>query len=209
VVFPEKNQDEKRSMLPDDDTIIRRILGGEVNVYEFLLNKYKGNVLLIVKRHVPPGEIEEVVQTVFIRAYQSLPSFGLGTDFRKWISSIAIRSCHDYWRKAYRNREIPISSLVEKQENWLEEVMAPSAGQAYNDNRLREESCQLLEWALAQLSPKDRMVTELVYLEGMTGKEAAELLGWSTANVKVRTFRSRRKLRKLLLSKKTDKQSSR
>lgn len=207
--FPEKNQDENRSMLPDDDRIIRRILGGEVNAYEFLLNKYKGNVLLIVKRHVPSCEIEEIAQTVFVRAYQSLPSFRLGTDFRKWISSIAIRSCHDYWRKAYRNREIPISSLAEKHENWLEEVMAPSASQAYQDNRLREQTGQLLEWALAQLSSKDRMVTELVYLEGMTGKEAAELLGWSTANVKVRTFRSRRKLQKLLLSKKTDKQSSR
>ena len=84
---------------------------GEVNAYELLLNKYRQNVLTIVKRHVPPGEIEEIAQTVFVRAYQSLPSFHLNTDFRKWISSIAIRSCHDYWRKAYRNREIPISAL--------------------------------------------------------------------------------------------------
>ena len=77
--------------------------------------------------------------------------------------------------------------------------MAPSSSRAYDESNFQEETKELLEWALNQLSPQDRMVTELVYLEGMKGKEAAELLGWSTANVKVRTFRSRRKLRKLLL----------
>ena len=197
--FPRKNQEEDGSAPPDDDTVIHRILVGEVNAYELLLNRYKQNVLNIVRRHVPPGEIEEIAQTVFVRAYQSLASFRPNTDFRKWISSIAVRSCHDYWRKVYRNREIPISSMTEKHDNWLEEVMAPSSSQAYDETNFQEETKELLEWALNQLSPQDRMVIELVYLEGMKGKEAAELLGWSTANVKVRTFRSRRKLRKLLL----------
>jgi RNA polymerase sigma-70 factor (ECF subfamily) len=42
------------------------------------------------------------------------------------------------------------------------------------------------------------MVLELVYLEGYSVKEAANLLGWSTAKVKVRSFRSRKKLHKLI-----------
>jgi RNA polymerase sigma-70 factor (ECF subfamily) len=42
------------------------------------------------------------------------------------------------------------------------------------------------------------MVLELVYLEGLSVREVADLLGWSTANVKIRSFRSRRKLHKLL-----------
>jgi len=42
------------------------------------------------------------------------------------------------------------------------------------------------------------MVIELVYLEGLSVKEAGGLLGWSTANVKVRSFRSRKKLEKIL-----------
>ena len=55
-----------------------------------------------------------------------------------------------------------------------------------------------MDWALDQLTAKDRMVLELVYLEGLSGKEAAGLLGWSVANVKARSFRSRKKLQKLL-----------
>jgi RNA polymerase sigma-70 factor (ECF subfamily) len=42
------------------------------------------------------------------------------------------------------------------------------------------------------------MVMELVYLEGLSGKEAAKMLGWSVTNVKVRVFRCRKKLQKLL-----------
>jgi len=55
-----------------------------------------------------------------------------------------------------------------------------------------------LEWALGKLAPGERMVLELVYLEGLSGKEAADLLGCSVASVKVRSFRSRKKLEKLI-----------
>jgi len=55
-----------------------------------------------------------------------------------------------------------------------------------------------LDWALERLPAEDRMVLELVYLEDRSVKEAARLLGWTAANVKVRSFRSRRKLHKLL-----------
>ncbi len=58
---------------------------------------------------------------------------------------------------------------------------------------------EVLEWALGKLSAEDRMVLELVYLEGLSCKEAAKQLGWTLANVKVRSFRSRNKLKKLLL----------
>ena len=61
-----------------------------------------------------------------------------------------------------------------------------------------KEAGEVLEWALERLSPEDRTVLELIYLEGFSGKEVALQLGWSVANVKIRSFRSRRKLEKLL-----------
>jgi DNA-directed RNA polymerase specialized sigma24 family protein len=38
----------------------------------------------------------------------------------------------------------------------------------------------------------------MIHLEGYSTEEAAELLGWSSVTVRVRAFRSRKKLRKLL-----------
>jgi RNA polymerase sigma-70 factor (ECF subfamily) len=181
-----------------DTEIVRRVLNGDVNAFESLLIRYKDTVLKIVKKHVPYNDVEETIQNVFLRAYQSLPSFKGESGFRQWLSSIAVKTCCDFWRKTYRSREISMSVLTEKHQNWLEEVITEQSEQAINKKGSQNEARELLDWALGRLSAEDRMLMELVYLEGLSGKEAADLLGWSVANVKVRCFRSRKKLEKIL-----------
>jgi len=80
----------------------------------------------------------------------------------------------------------------------LEDVLAEQADHLNQESRRQKETAELLEWALGKMSAADRMVFELVYLEGLSGKEAAALLGWSVANIKVRTFRCRKKMKKTL-----------
>lgn len=181
-----------------DTEIVCRVLNGDANAFESLLIRYKDMVLKIVKKHVPYNDVEETTQDVFLRAYQSLPSFKGKSGFRQWLSSIAVRTCYDFWRKTYRSREVPMSVLTEKHQKWLEEVITEQSEQAINEKGSQNEARELLDWALERLSAEDRMVMELVYLEGLSGKEAADLLGWSVANVKVRCFRSRKKLEKIL-----------
>ncbi len=76
--------------------------------------------------------------------------------------------------------------------------MPPDSRQLFQHRVDMQHARETLEWALNRLSAEDRMVVELVYLEEFSGKEAATLLGWSVANVKVRVFRARKKLQKLL-----------
>jgi RNA polymerase sigma-70 factor, ECF subfamily len=188
---------EKPIMLSDTE-IIQQILEGEVNSFEVLMTRHKDLVLRIVKKHVPYSEAEEMAQEAFIRAYQSLPGFKSKGDFKQWLSSIAVRTCYDYWRKAYRNKEVSMSSLTEKHQKWLEEVISDQSESPFQEEDVQKEATELLDWAMSRLTAEDRMIVELIYLEGRSGKEAAELLGWSLANVKVRAFRSRNKLRKLM-----------
>jgi RNA polymerase sigma-70 factor (ECF subfamily) len=169
-----------------------------VNAFELLLNKYQEHVLKIVKKHVPYEYIEEIVHDVFVRAYQSLATFKNTSNFEHWLSSIAVRTCCDFWRKQYRNRELPLSALSEKQQYWLEAAISDQSRQSFYAEGSQQEAQEILNWALNKLSAEDRMVVELVYLEGLSGKEAADLLGWSVANVKIRSFRARKKLQKLL-----------
>jgi RNA polymerase sigma-70 factor (ECF subfamily) len=187
-----------QSPRPSDDEIVRQVLDGNVNAFEALLKRHSLRVLKIVQRHVPHEDVEETAQETFVRAYRSLPTFQGKSDFSRWLSAIAVRSCYDYWRKAYRSREVPISTLTERHENWLEAVLSGASEQSHDEEGLQTEAKELLNWALAQLSAEERMVIELVYLEGLSVKEAADLLGWSAANVKVRSFRSRKKLEELL-----------
>jgi RNA polymerase sigma-70 factor, ECF subfamily len=185
---------------PQDSEIVYRILNGDGNAYRLLMDRYKNHALKIIKRRVPASEVEDVAQEVFVKAYQSLSGFDPESHFQKWLSTITVRTCHDYWRRYYRTREIPMSTLTEKHQKWLKGVMTSKADTSAEKRLHQAEAGEILNWALSQLSPKDRSVMELVYLEGKTGREAAELLGWSQANVKVRTFRIRKKLRNMLSS---------
>lgn len=179
-----------------DAEIITRVLEGDVDLFETLLTRHKDLVLSIAKKHVPYSQVEEVAHEVFIRAYQSLPMFKGKSVFKHWLSSIAVKTCYDFWRKHYKKREFSMSSLTQKHQDWLEQVLSSEA--TVSEKAREKEAGELLDWALGKLSAEDRVAMELVYLDELSEKEAASLLGWSLANVKIRTFRSRRKLRKIL-----------
>ena len=181
-----------------DAEIIRRVIDGDVNFFDQLLKRYQDHVLRIVKKHVPYNDLEEMAQEVFVRAYQALPGLKEEGSFKQWLSAIAVRTCYDFWRKRYRSRELPMSNLTDSHRDWLEKTLSSQSGRSFHEKSHEKEARELLDWALSKLAPKDRIVLELVYLEGLSVKEAADLLALSVSNVKVRSFRSRKKLERLL-----------
>jgi RNA polymerase sigma-70 factor (ECF subfamily) len=181
-----------------DAEIVRQVLDGNIDAFETLIHRYQRYVFSIAGRHLPPDEIEAVAQDVFIRAYQSLMKIKKAGSFKQWLSAITIRSCYDFWRKAHRTKEIAVTELTYEQKNWLEQTIADESEDLDKNYQHQKEAKQILEWLLSQLNPAEKMVLELVHLEGHTVKEAAELLGWSATNVKVRAFRARQKLQKLI-----------
>jgi RNA polymerase sigma-70 factor (ECF subfamily) len=183
---------------PSDAAIINRILGGDINAFEDLMIKYEAMVVARVKYHVPADALEETVQEVFLRAYKSLATCREKNRFKAWLSSIAVKTCYDQLRRHYRRKETALSTLSDDHQSWLEFMLADPSREAYERQLDRKEARETLEWALSRLPPKDHMVLELVHLQDHSVKEAAQLLGWSTANVKVRAHRSRKKLKALL-----------
>lgn len=186
------------STIASDSDIIKQVINGRINAFESLIKRYGDFVLRIVKKHIPYNEIEDVTQNAFLRIYQSLPMYKGTGDFKSWLSSITVRTCYDYWRKAYKSREIPMNAITENHQKWLENAVTDQSVSLRNNRGGKKEATELLEWALGKLSPEDRMILELVYLEGYSGREVAALLGWSISNVKVRSFRLKRKLKSIL-----------
>jgi RNA polymerase sigma-70 factor (ECF subfamily) len=183
---------------PDDAEIVRQILSGNLSAFDQLLDKYQKHVLRIVTKHIPPGHLEDAMQEVFINVFQSLPTFRGDSGLSHWISTVAVRTCYKFWRNHYKSPEQPMSSLAEKHRVWLEETLSEESDPSFSQKILEEEARKVLDWGLDKLSAEDRMVLELVYLEGHSVKEAARLLGWTIVNVKVRSFRARRKLHREL-----------
>ena len=188
------------SALPDDE-IIQRVLTGDTDLFEELLMRYQEHVGRIVAGHVPREMVDEVAHDVFVRAYTSLPTYSFRTPFSHWLSTIAVRSCYDAWRSVSARKEVSLSGssdAAEEQQQWIEHVLATESKERFDVMVRQQDATNLLQGALAQLSPENRMVVTLVHLEGHSVREAAELLGWSVVNVKVRAHRARQQLRKIL-----------
>jgi RNA polymerase sigma-70 factor, ECF subfamily len=182
----------------DDGEIIGRVIAGDGNAFTELVDRYGRLALSTVRKHVPPDHVEDTLQEVFLRVYRSLPSFGHQSGFGPWLSVIAVRTCYDFWREKYKSRELTMSSLSEEQEAWLTSSLLLDSEERVRERGRQKEAGEILSRLLNSISAGDRIVMELVYLEEHSLKEASDLLGWSVANVKVRLFRARRKLRKML-----------
>ena len=184
---------------PPDHEIIDRVLKGDTAAFEVLVRRYRSLVFGVVARHVPQGSIEDVAQEVFVRAFQSLAGFTARSAFRRWLATIAVRSCCDFWRNRERHREVPLSNLTEEHQTWLDGVLASRSREVFQEQVERMEAKEILDYALERISAEDRMVLSLVHLEGVPIKEAAELLGWSVIKTKVKAHRARRQLRGIIV----------
>lgn len=195
ITFPMENLEGEIH----DNEVIQRVLQGNADDFEVILNRYQALVLNIVTKHLPYDMVEETAHNVFIKAYNSLPAFGGDSPFKHWLSKIAVRTCYDFWREQYKSKEVVMNSLSEEEHyGWFDSLIASRSMESFKHEESLKEAKEALNWALDRLSAKDRMVLSMVYLEGLSVREAADLLGWSIVNVKIRSHRARKELRKQL-----------
>ena len=174
---------------PPDDELVLAALAGRDDAYEELARRHKGRVFGVAARFArDTAELEDICQEVFTQAYFKLRQYRRDSPFEHWVMRITTYKCYDYLRK--RRREGPVVSV----DAMLESGYEPHAPEPAAPHPHLER----LYAALAQLSPKERLVITLLELEERSVMEIAELTGWSPANVKVRAFRARASLRKLM-----------
>ncbi|MBF0538652.1 MAG: RNA polymerase sigma factor [Nitrospirae bacterium] len=193
------NNEDTDNICQSDEDVIASILGGATDDFEIILKRYERYVFTIVIKHMPYEMCQEVAHEVFIKIYYSLGSFKGKTPFKHFVATIAVRCCYDYWRGHYRSMEAPMSSLTQEHSHWCDSIIAEESLEIFKRQQCTKEAREVLRWALNAMSPEERIVLTLTHLEGLSVREAAELLGWSAINVKVRAHRARTKLRKQII----------
>src|SRR4051812_43332676 len=175
--------------------LIAAVLKGDASSFEPLVQKYSPRVFATARRYARrESEIEDIVQEVWVKAFQKLASFRGEAPFEHWLMRLAVRTCYDFLRGHQRNRETVFSELTEDEGDWLERfVKDPSAA----DERA-DAARQLVNRVLEQLSPPARLVITLLEIEDRSVKEIAQITGWSVPLVKVRAFRARAEMKKIL-----------
>jgi RNA polymerase sigma-70 factor (ECF subfamily) len=175
--------------------LIADVLKGNSASFEPLVAKYSPRVFATARRYARREiEIEDIAQEVWLKAFNKLNTFRGEAPFEHWLMRMTVRTCYDFLRGHQRNRESSFSEISEPEEDWLERFVT-DPGAATED---ADAAKQLIARVLEKLSPPARLIIQLLEIEDRSVKEIAEITGWSVPLVKVRAFRARGEMRKIL-----------
>ncbi len=178
-----------------DGELIAAVLKGDEASFEPLIQRYQSRVFATARRYARrEDEVADIVQEVFIKAYQKLPGFRNEAPFEHWLMRLALRTCYDFLRSHQRNREMNFTDISDEESDWLDKFRA-------DPDTARDDAAaakQLVQRMLEQLSPDARLVIQLLEIEDRSVKEISKLTGWSVPLVKVRAFRARAQMKKIL-----------
>lgn len=172
-----------------ETAIVRSAQAGDEGAFTELVVRHRRDVLRIAWRFARNNaELDDLGQEIFIRAFESLASYRGDAPFGHWLSRVAVHACYDFLRRR-RREEGNIS---------LDAMPFPPVDPSTETDRPAEQARLILEGAMAQLKPDQRLVITLFELEDRTIREVAALTGWSETGVKVRAFRARKALKRIL-----------
>ena len=135
---------------------------------------------------------EDLCQMIFIRMFQKLGQFSGKVPLEHWVSRIAVNTCLNQIESEKIRPEWRYADLSEE-EQAVVETLAASPEELAPDRQLA--SRQLVDHLMDFLKPAERLVIDLLYLQGRTVDEIRRITGWSAALVKVRAFRARQKMK--------------
>ena len=192
------NDNHPRTAERSDADLVDAILAGDESAFELLFERHRRRVGVIASRFFQQQEqIEEILQESFTKAYFALKDFSNYRDdsFTSWLARIAFNSCYDELRRRNRGRESSISDITATDREALRSLRVGVAGDSLESIAVNRDLANKL---LSLLSPEDRLVLVLLDVEGLSVAEIGELMNWSSPKVKIRVFRARTDLRRIL-----------
>jgi RNA polymerase sigma-70 factor (ECF subfamily) len=174
-----------------DQELVERARRGDKRAFELLVEKYQRKLARLLSRLIrDPGEVEDVTQEAFIKAYRALPSFRGDSAFYTWLYRIGINTAKNYL--VAMGRRAPTSTDVE-----AEEAEGLEGGELLRDINtpdsllLTKEIGNTVNAAIESLPEELRSAIQLRELEGMSYEEIAKLMDCPIGTVRSRIFRAR------------------
>ena len=182
---------------PTDAELARAVCNGDEDAFATLFQRHRRRVAIVAGRFFRrTEEVEDVVQESFVKAYFALREFsddGSGS-MAGWLSKIAFNTCYDELRRRRRKPETSSAELTDEEMQTVRSLVTTEEISVESASISRDLANKLL----SRLSPEDRIVLVLLDVEGLTTSEIGQTLGWSSAKVKIRAFRARNDLRRIL-----------
>ena len=174
-----------------DQYYIDKMIQGDTQAFAVLVEKYQSYIYTIVLRMVRvKEEAEEIAQDTFIKAYQSIESFRGESKFSSWLYSIAYRKALDSIRKNKKYKAVELNEeITEGSIETIENALS------YMEDK---ERTKVIQECILQLPEVEAGLITLYYFEEKSVKEIAVITKLKEDNIKVKLYRTRKKMFTLL-----------
>ena len=172
-----------------DQQLVQRAQHGDLRAFDLLVLKYQGRIAALVSRYIADaGEVEDVTQEAFIKAYRALSKFRGDSAFYTWLYRIAANAAKNHL--VAKGRRPGADATIEDAEVFddgglVSETSSPEA------MAIGDELAAVVEQALQSLPEELRAALTLRELEGLSYDDIAEVLGCPVGTVRSRIFRAR------------------
>lgn len=169
---------------------MERVTRGDMDSLGILFERHKQAVFGYLYRLLREETLaEDVLVSTFLRVYDSRRSYHIGAKFTTWLYTIAHHLAVDHLKHSAQ-REIHLSQLPDPP---CRDHLNVSA-----DALERQQLAEVVQQAIARLSPDQRAVVLLREYQELSYREIAEVTGASEQAVRVRAHRARQALREML-----------
>jgi RNA polymerase sigma-70 factor (ECF subfamily) len=174
-----------------DQQLVERVQRGDKAAFDLLVVKYQRKIFRLLSRMIrDPGEVEDVAQEAFIKAYRALPNFRGDSAFYTWLYRIAINTAKNWLVSQGRRAPTTTEADIEEAETFddgehLRDLNTPDS------MLLTRQVADAVNRAIERLPEDLRTAIVLRELEGLSYEEIAESMNCPIGTVRSRIFRAR------------------
>jgi RNA polymerase sigma-70 factor (ECF subfamily) len=173
-----------------DWQIVQRVQQGDKAAFNLLVRKYQHRLANLISRYVSNhGDVADVAQEAFIKAYRALPGFRGDSAFYTWLYRIAVNSAKNYL--VANGRKPPSTDVDAEEADAYEGSDALKVQDSPEKLLLTEEIRQVVFDTIEALPEELRIAITLRELDGLSYEEIAEVMGCPIGTVRSRIFRAR------------------
>ena len=174
-----------------DQRLVESAQRGDKRAFELLVEKYQRKLARLLSRFVrDPGELEDVTQEAFVKAYRALPSFRGDSAFYTWLYRIGVNTAKNYLMAMGRRAPTSTEVVAEDAEGYAEGELLRDINTP-ESLLLSKEIAGTVNAAIEALPEELRSAIQLRELEGMSYEDIAKLMECPIGTVRSRIFRAR------------------
>lgn len=180
-----------------DYAVVQRAIGGDQIAFRILFDKYRQPLYYHVLKLVRDKEIiEDLLQEIFLKAFDNIASFNPEYAFSTWLYRITTNHSIDFLRKK-KLKTLSLDEPIQTKDGNMSIEIEDESSTA-DDLVMRKQRARILKEALDSLPDKYRDIIRMRHIDELSYQEIAELLDLPLGTVKAHIFRARELLYKSL-----------